>query len=149
MVSHCCCGERCTLKGVPAGDKHWCPGCKQPIHAVCGALDESQDSIAYMSWCHDCHEGRKMPSQQVAAIKQKRKRSTTTRKKSPSRNLDDAEAKIDPSADKQQPTSKKAPTSKKPTKSNKTKFKIVAPTQQADPLTALLNSSTFLGFSLP
>jgi hypothetical protein len=101
---------------VPAGDKHWCPGCKQPIHAVCGVLDEQQDSIAYMSWCYDCHEGRKMPAQQLAPIKQKRQRSSTRRKKSPSHNSIAAEA-----------PDKKQPNSKKPTKSknNNSKFKIV------------------------
>lgn len=62
--------DQCNLKEQPA-EKHWCPGCQQPIHAVCDILDDkSQESSAYMNWCHDCDEqGCKMPAHNTAPKK--------------------------------------------------------------------------------
>ena len=126
MASNCCCGDRCTLKGLPA-DRHWCPGCKQPIHAVCGVTDETQESIAYMNWCYNCNEGRKMPAQKAMQQPQpsQQKRQTVTRKKAPPQN---ALVQVP------QTELKGKSQSNKPTSTCSKPFKIVVPAQHTDHL---------------
>ena len=134
MVSNCCCGDRCNLKSQPA-DKHWCPGCKRPIHSICGILDESQNSIAYMNWCHDCDEGRKMPAQQLTqrpCASQQKPPQPTRKKSAPPSAPKPIVADIPlepPPADNKKQSVRASSRSKGP-------FKIVVPaTQQTDPLT--------------
>ena len=129
MVSNCCCGDRCTMNGLSAPDKHWCPGCKQPIHAVCGVFDESQESIAYMNWCYNCDEGRKMPPQHLMQkqppIRQTRQLTTRKRKSTPQTSTANVPFLDPPPHDKKQ--------ANRPVR-NTGRFKIVVPAQQHDPL---------------
>ena len=134
MVSNCCCGNRCNLKDQPAGDKHWCPGCKQPIHAVCGVLDESQESIAYyMKLVPQLWWRMKDAS---AAVETKTTTKTEDQEKKPPPNSMRPEAPLEPLTDKKKsgrPTMSKGP------------FKMVVP---AHPTDSLLFTGRQVAFAL-
>ena len=128
MVSHCCCGDLCNLKNQPA-DKHWCPGCKQAIHGICGIPDETQESIAYMNWCHACHAARKMPALQVTEDNPPSSQEQTTiasSKKKPPPQYPTQNVPLQATITQKQQLGR-------PNRSSKP-FKIVAPALQVDPL---------------
>ena len=55
----CAAGDQCNNPTLDL-TRHRCPGCEQPMHAVCGFVDETQD-VSTSSWCPSCHSQRKSP----------------------------------------------------------------------------------------
>ena len=55
----CSCGDKCNGKSLPLyPKKHKCPGCKGPMHSICGIIDDKQP-VNQMNWCISCYEKKK------------------------------------------------------------------------------------------
>ena len=72
-MGRCACGDRCVGPTLST-TQHHCPGCKGPMHAICGIHDDNR-GVHDFNWCFTCHE---LTGGNVTAIE-----TTTTKQTNP------------------------------------------------------------------
>ena len=84
-TSNCACGTSCAAPELPPSRAHKCPGCKKPIHAICG-VPTGSDDITYSNRCFLCNDKlKKPPTAATANTEQGTPAASLPKKKAPTR----------------------------------------------------------------
>jgi hypothetical protein len=72
----------CMMKDVPAQPKkHHCPVCFRCIHAICGVMNPSNDSILFSQICPPCNDTNKQVMEGIEQLTQRQDDAPVARRK--------------------------------------------------------------------